>query len=375
MNTHFFKGLFTSLLLSLNFVIYASNSNIEWMNGYIITHSNDTIHGILGYRNGNGDWRECLFKNSPQSEIITYIPEEIISYGYEKGLTYVSKEIDIPHFKKYVFIETLLTGNINLYYLKIGVCPEYPDGKSSFIAEAPSGKMIELKEDKNLKTENITRQQNRAKLNFLFTEYPELKSQIDNIRIDRKSLIKLFSNFHKIICADFSCVSYKEKNSPRRWWITPQAGAVINHYNDLNGWHPGFAIGSFVTTNLSKFSDRFVFNIGLELNTSPDYLYWTEFPSSKKGWSYTLTNFYTIESRVMNGTARPFFEIGVHHGYFIAQQYKAKNAINVYNWGIIAGIGMYLHLKKCELPIRIRYCYGNKVDMATLTIGYTFKLK
>jgi outer membrane protein W len=113
----------------------------------------------------------------------------------------------------------------------------------------------------------------------------------------------------------------------------------------------------------------------LELNTSPDYLYWTEFPSSKKGWSYTLTNYYTIESRVMNGTARPFFEIGVHHGYFIAQQYKAKNAINVYNWGIIAGIGMYLHLKKCELPIRIRYCYGNKVDMATLTIGYTFKLK
>ena len=109
MNTHFFKGLFTSLLLSLNFVIYASNSNIEWMNGYIITPSNDTIHGILGYRNGNGDWRECLFKNSPQSEIITYIPEEIISYGYEKGLTYVSKEIDIPHFKKYVFIETLLT--------------------------------------------------------------------------------------------------------------------------------------------------------------------------------------------------------------------------------------------------------------------------
>ena len=53
----------------------------------------------------------------------------------------------------------------------------------------------------------------------------------------------------------------------------------------------------------------------------------------------------------------------------------AGTTINVYNWGIIAGIGMYLHLKKCELPIRIRYCYGNKVDMATLTIGYTFKLK
>ena len=107
MNTHFFKGLFTSLLLSLNFVIYASNSNIEWMNGYIITHSNDTIHGILGYRNGNGDWRECLFKNSPQSEIITYIPEEIISYGYEKGLIRIKRN-RYSSFQKICFYRNII---------------------------------------------------------------------------------------------------------------------------------------------------------------------------------------------------------------------------------------------------------------------------
>ena len=46
MNTHFSKVLFTTLLLLLNSAIYASTPNIEWMNGYIITHSNDTIHGI-----------------------------------------------------------------------------------------------------------------------------------------------------------------------------------------------------------------------------------------------------------------------------------------------------------------------------------------
>lgn len=372
MNTRFFK------VLILTFIFFSpviKAVNIEWMNGYIVTLNNDTVNGMLGYRNGAGDWKECLFKETQQSEPIAYAPREILSYGYEKGLTYISKKINVPQFKEFVFVEALLTGVINLYHLKIENCPEYPNGESSFIAEAPSGKMLQLKEDKALETENLTKQQNKAKLKFLFAEYPELTPQIDNTKIERESLIELFSNFHKIICSDFTCMSYKEKKSPRRWWITPRIGVAINHFEAFNGWHPGWIIGAFGTTNLSKFTDRFVLNIGLELNMSPDYTYLIDYYTTKKGWSYILTNFFSLESRSMNGTVRPFFEIGFHQNYIIAQEYTMNDPSGYYNLGVMAGTGMYLHLKKCELPIRFQYFYGRKVDMFTLSIGYTFKLR
>lgn len=122
MNTKLLESLFFILIF---FTTEVNARNIEWLNGYIVNLSNDTITGILGYRNGEGDWQECLFKETISSaSTIHYTPEEILSYGYENGLTYTSKKVDVPSFNKKVFVETLLIGTIDLSYLKIANCPE-----------------------------------------------------------------------------------------------------------------------------------------------------------------------------------------------------------------------------------------------------------
>jgi len=50
---------------------------------------------------------------------IEYTPDELTEYGTENGRIYISKELNIHGFSKKYFIERLVKGNINLYYLKL----------------------------------------------------------------------------------------------------------------------------------------------------------------------------------------------------------------------------------------------------------------
>lgn len=80
------------------------------------------------------------------NEVITYTPEQIKEYGFEKGKTYMSKNISINNEQEIVFLERLIQGNVNLYF--------YKDNKGKrFYIETDSSRLIELlKKDKSNET-------------------------------------------------------------------------------------------------------------------------------------------------------------------------------------------------------------------------------
>lgn len=75
--------------------------------------------GELGYRDGTGDWKECFYRQQGEVEYKVYSPEQITAYGYESGLLFVSEDIKLFKIKQRVFVQSLLSGIIDLYYLDV----------------------------------------------------------------------------------------------------------------------------------------------------------------------------------------------------------------------------------------------------------------
>ncbi len=89
---------------------------------YIVTDT-ATIDSIKIVNNGpavNSQVCERLILNQP----VYYTPDDILEYGFAKGRTYVSKEIELNGSAKKVFLEKLHTGTTSGYY--------YQDENSAF---------------------------------------------------------------------------------------------------------------------------------------------------------------------------------------------------------------------------------------------------
>ena len=58
--------------------------------------------------------------------------------------------------------------------------------------------MMELSDPSKSDNRDIIRRQNKAKLNYLFSDYPQLQESINKIDSDRDQWIALFQKYHDI---------------------------------------------------------------------------------------------------------------------------------------------------------------------------------
>jgi hypothetical protein len=108
--------LFVFLLLSL-----WGNSQNNYVPGYIITNKQDTIHGLIDFRTDRMNNSVCKFKVSLQDSVKTYLPYEISGYRFvNETKYYISKTVTIDKVEYKLFLEYLVQGILNLYYLDNG---------------------------------------------------------------------------------------------------------------------------------------------------------------------------------------------------------------------------------------------------------------
>ena len=104
------KSLVLCLLLFSAKLLFAQT---DFRAGYVIKVSSDTLFGEIDYR---GDFlmsRLCKFRGNENS-VVDFTPEKITAFRFIDGKYYASKELN----EKTVFLEYLIKGEINLYYLR-----------------------------------------------------------------------------------------------------------------------------------------------------------------------------------------------------------------------------------------------------------------
>jgi hypothetical protein len=210
-----------SMVVLCGFFLSPSLLAQKFQPGYIITKQFDTVYGLLANRNYLENGSSCKFKRNENSEVLSYKPFEISSYRFTNGKYYISKEITIDSIDQKVFLEYLIKGKANIYFIR------KLNGDYYFI-QKENGPMVILKSDEvNPTYEHVTMNGNSSgngaehnlvltkkytgTIKYILRDEPQLYDEIDKSDLDHKSLIKIARDYHDLICKDQDCIIYEKK--------------------------------------------------------------------------------------------------------------------------------------------------------------------
>lgn len=130
------------LFLGLLFSIVSVLAQTEFRKAYIVKSNNDTLYGEIEYRSDNKMAEVCRFRLSENATETNYSPSDLLEYRFIDSKYYVSKDLN----GKKVFLEFLLKGQINLYYLNDDIGEHYYLEKDGIVlTETPLKKELNTK--------------------------------------------------------------------------------------------------------------------------------------------------------------------------------------------------------------------------------------
>ncbi|WP_321425329.1 hypothetical protein [uncultured Bacteroides sp.] len=380
--------LFFILLFLTELPINAINE--EWKSGCIITNKGDTIHGFLAYRNGMGDWKECLFKNNLSDKEIIYNPHQIQGYLYNIGLYYKSIDLKAEGEENRYFAECLVEGAISLYRLKMSGERSF---ESYYAINTSSGKIV------SFPTQNqsyIQKERIRNSIRAILNYNEQLKKDIKETDCSRSSIIALFKKYHTLTCSQFSCISYQEPKHKCNTYISPFVGIQFNknyciiqtsgiNYS-LNNNSP--LIGGNFQMSLDKISNKLLFEFGINANQIKINGY--QSPILKVNFSaIQIANNIGVEYVYnINNKTHLLFQ-GGYNQYLMCPTKnevtlsKGRIEVKTYHPGYYIGTGLVFSIdENHSIPVRINYSrliYFQKDlsvlnDNVSLSVGYTFNL-
>lgn len=152
----------------------------------------------------------------------------MISYRYDDGLCFQSKNIKTAHLNGKYFVECLLEGIINLYCAQVDYSKEMDDRKSfgpivsAFLAEIPEeDSWVEIICPTDIFNDQLESKRNDKKLTSLFiNQIEKLKNDIPKSSYNRDKMIALFKKYHDLVCTDKDCVIYKEPHKRPSQFLT-----------------------------------------------------------------------------------------------------------------------------------------------------------
>jgi hypothetical protein len=147
-------------------------------------YKNDSIAKIGvkivdGGKISNAQW--CI--EDRKDSLLSFSPYEVSKYGFNKGKTYVSKDITFSGATKRVFLEQLNEGKINLYF--------YAEQKLvTYFIEKDSTTFLELpKENEN---SNFQKQ-----LQELTSDFPEFSNSTSLVKYNRTALSRFVNDYNQ----------------------------------------------------------------------------------------------------------------------------------------------------------------------------------
>ncbi len=206
------------LILLITFVCLSefSFSQTDYRSGYVVTNANDTLFGLVDYREKAKAYKSCDYKVSKGQNTVTYKPGNIIGYGFENDKFFQSREIVIKNQpSQIVFLEVIVRGFISLYkYEGTYFIEKNNDGLQQLISET---KEVFIEGEGLFKNTN----QHIGTLNMLLFDCAEIRTRVQKIKLEEKSLTKLIEDYNR--CKGKSSNTFKAK----RPWTKAIVGLTV----------------------------------------------------------------------------------------------------------------------------------------------------
>ncbi len=199
---------FIYLFLLVQF--YSAYCQNDFIRGFIITKNNDTIQGLIDHTNANLLAKYCYFKFDNDKDIIEYSPLDINGYGFEYGKLFQSRNVDFQGKNEYFFLELLVDGKIDLYFLR--------KGSLDFFFIEKENKIMRLSNDEIRSFRNGVLTSKESKeyigvLNYFMRDANNFSDRIKTSELNYKSITNLIVDYHNNVCTDEEiCIEYY-KNS------------------------------------------------------------------------------------------------------------------------------------------------------------------
>ena len=181
------------------------NCQKGFLPGYVISNDFDTIYGFIDMKSNYHNSMFCEFRQEENSEPKTYNPGEIRGFRIENTKFYVSRKITINGGEKTVFLEYLVNGIVNLYYLK-DIATDYYFIEKDGVLNQLTNEEIAVK----VGDVSYTRESKKyiGILNFLFKDSPQTLRKIPATGFGYNSLISITKDYHNNVCKNLECIDY-----------------------------------------------------------------------------------------------------------------------------------------------------------------------
>ena len=279
--------ILTTLICLLLSVITLHAEN-KFRSGYIITNSKDTVRGFLQQYNINA-FTKCHFKKNMDEKITEYLPGDIYAYRYnDDGKFFISKEAPLEGGNRILFLEYLIQGKANVYFMK--------DVSDHYFIETEKNKIIELSQNPILihnadGTIYYKESTFKGKLRYMLSDCPDLAPEIDKSELQVNNMIKIAKDYHNRVCNSEQCIIYELKIKPVQVHFYVVGGIAFNQFkieNSFSTYNPGALLGcKFDFENLFFSNEQSSLQLGLNFQQYANYTFYT------KRQSYYSTNIIT----------------------------------------------------------------------------------
>ncbi len=233
------------------------NAQTDYRPGYIISTHGDTLFGELDYRSDLLMSSLCKFKDADHN-IKKYSPDDIKAFRFIDSKYFVSREVN----SKQVFLEYLIKGKVNIYYMRDELGDHYyidkEDLKLTEITYEEGIKYIDNKQVYYQSTKHM------GLLSIYMQDAPEFKPRIHDIKKpEHKNLIKLAEDYHNTVCEGEQCIIY-EKTIPLLKILPELIGGAIK-YSDVTELNNKFYFHGGIIGHLwmPRHSEKLYFRTGL----------------------------------------------------------------------------------------------------------------
>jgi len=282
----FWALIFTTVLLK---------AQTDFRSGYIIKTNGDTLYGEIDYRNDLLMSRICKFKDI-DNQIVEYYPNDIKAFRFINSKYYVSREIN----KKKVFLEYLIKGKINIYYMRDDIGDHYYlDNDETELIEMPYEEGIKYVGDTLVFYQT---KKHIGLLTYYMKDAPRFQQKINSVKKpEHHSLIKLAEDYHNAVCEGEKCIIYEKRKPVLKINMEVIAGIV----NFENG---------------NDIIDKYYLQSGVLLH------FWMPRSNEKL---YFKTGFLYSQVENTDGKKYGSIRIPTHIGYFAPKTYRIRPSFSI----------------------------------------------
>ncbi len=236
------------LLLTLSCFFAASVfAQTDFLPGYVVKSSGDTIRGLIYMGSSKENSQKCIFKLNKKAKSTAYRPDDIQSYHYDNSLFYFSRPIKVEGEIKRVFLEWAVKGKLDLFL--------YVDPKKAmrYFVDKGDGGFVELVNTTRQVTDSAggrflrENKEYAATLAIMLQDCPTIIPEIYSSKFEAKDLIKVSADYHNKVCPDQQCTIFERPMSGK----IVRIGPFIEYYSSTLK-QPVFTTYSGVVQALSK---------------------------------------------------------------------------------------------------------------------------